>query len=375
MDSSSPSELAYLGASTLPSAAARPPAKAPRIAAPNATMAVSTRQVSSVAMIFATNTVIGSRTPVLGPVGSGSGFVVWSREHQSRARRGAEGVHEVRSREAPQCVRVLPRRSSPGASRPRPACKACRVAEEQGVRTEWTGAGNKARAAAWYRANTERGRANAEASAKANPDRVRATKNKWAKADPDAGRATVQRRRTRIVVGRLRGSATSRSSTATDGRAVSAASRSTRRSRHPTGCRSRSTTSSRLPRAAATQGPTSRPPTSTAIRRSRAARRAGRFVANRTTRPPAAPAASRDAAVRSSRPAHHDVRIRQGVAEAVGPDGATGARLHGGGVGPTSRSARRCPPRHLGTLPVAAMRPGEELVEHQVEVVVIPCRP
>jgi len=45
-------------AQSLPSAAARPPAKAPRIAAPNATMAVSTRQVSSVAMIFATNTVL-----------------------------------------------------------------------------------------------------------------------------------------------------------------------------------------------------------------------------------------------------------------------------------------------------------------------------
>ena len=81
--------------------------------------------------------------------------------------------------------------------RPRPACKACRVAEEQ-ARYRVDPGPNKARAAAWYRANTERGRANAEASAKANPDRVRATKNKWAKANPDAGRATVQRRRTRM---------------------------------------------------------------------------------------------------------------------------------------------------------------------------------
>jgi len=81
--------------------------------------------------------------------------------------------------------------------RPRPACKACRVAYET-ARYEVNPGPNRARAAAWYAANTERGKANAKRSAKANPERVRATKDRWAKLHPEAGRATVQRRRVRL---------------------------------------------------------------------------------------------------------------------------------------------------------------------------------
>jgi len=81
--------------------------------------------------------------------------------------------------------------------RPRPACKKCRVeAEKARYRTD--PGPNKARAAAWYAANTERGRANARKSAAANPERVRAANRKRAAAHPEEGRSRVQRRRARL---------------------------------------------------------------------------------------------------------------------------------------------------------------------------------
>jgi len=84
--------------------------------------------------------------------------------------------------------------------RPRPSCKACRVEAEK-ARYLIDPAPNKARAAAWYVRNRERGIANAKASAAANPERTRAAKDRYSAAHPEVRRATVQRRRVRLKAG------------------------------------------------------------------------------------------------------------------------------------------------------------------------------
>ncbi len=89
-----------------------------------------------------------------------------------------------------------------GSLRPRPSCKACRVAYETS-RYKTDPGPNKARAAAWYKVNRERGIANARASAEANPERARPSKDKWSAAHPDVRRAVTQRRRVRLRCGEV----------------------------------------------------------------------------------------------------------------------------------------------------------------------------